>query len=86
MDAATSTLQVHRSHDVYREYILYFHTLYFTDNIMEGHIQEYELGKRHLANIMGKDPDDFTQKDIDVSIIWGFRQSKTQTSHISYKD
>ena len=36
---------------------------------MEGHIQEYELGKRHLANIMGKDPDDFTQKDIDVSII-----------------
>lgn len=28
---------------------------------------EYEIGRRHLANIMGKDPESFTQKDIDVS-------------------
>jgi len=27
---------------------------------------EYEIGKRHLANMMGEDPDTFTQEDIDV--------------------
>lgn len=30
---------------------------------------EFELGKRHLANIMGWDPETITQKDIDVSIL-----------------
>ena len=40
-----------------------------SDEVMQGHVQEYEMGKRHLANIMGKDPDDFTQKDIDVSLL-----------------
>lgn len=28
---------------------------------------EFELGKRHLANIMGWDPDTITQTDINVS-------------------
>lgn len=27
---------------------------------------EYEVGKRHLANMMGEDPDFFTQADINV--------------------
>ena len=35
---------------------------------MEESIADYELGKRHLANIMGEDPDSFTQEDIDVSM------------------
>lgn len=26
----------------------------------------YEIGKRHLANMMGQDPETFTQDDIDV--------------------
>ena len=29
--------------------------------------KEYELGKRHLANIMGYDPENITQEQIDVS-------------------
>ncbi len=33
---------------------------------MSKEIAEYEIGKRHLANIMGVDPDNFTQEDIDV--------------------
>lgn len=34
---------------------------------MQKEIAEYELGKRHLANIMGVDPENFGQSDIDVS-------------------
>ena len=33
---------------------------------MNEEIAEYEIGKRHLANIMGEDVDSFTQDDIDV--------------------
>lgn len=29
--------------------------------------QEFELGKRHLANIMGYDPDKLTREQIEVS-------------------
>lgn len=30
-------------------------------------MEEFEVGKRHLANMMGEDPETFTQEDIDVS-------------------
>lgn len=30
---------------------------------------KYEIGKRHLANMMGEDPDKFTEKRIVVSYI-----------------
>ena len=33
---------------------------------MQEEIAEYEIGKRHLAHIMGEDPDTFAQHDIDV--------------------
>jgi small subunit ribosomal protein S9 len=33
---------------------------------MDQQIHEYKIGKRHLANMMGVDPETFTQKDIDV--------------------
>lgn len=33
---------------------------------MQQEIAEYEIGKRHLANMMGRDPETFTQDDIDV--------------------
>lgn len=34
---------------------------------MEQQTHEYNVGKRHLANMMGVDPETFGQKDIDVS-------------------
>lgn len=34
---------------------------------MAEQVAEYEIGRRHLANIMGEDPETFTQEDIDVS-------------------
>ena len=37
--------------------------------MMKSEIEQYDLGKRHLANIMGKDPDLFEQEDIDVCTI-----------------
>lgn len=32
-------------------------------------IEEFNIGKRHLANMMGEDPETFTQEDIDVSTV-----------------
>jgi len=34
---------------------------------MSDEITAYEIGKRHVANIMGLDPETITQHDIDVS-------------------
>lgn len=31
---------------------------------------EYSIGMRHLANMMGQDPDTFTQTDANVSRKW----------------
>lgn len=33
---------------------------------MKKEVMEYQIGKRHLANMMGEDPDFFTQADINV--------------------
>ncbi|CAL7948255.1 unnamed protein product [Xylocopa violacea] len=39
---------------------------------IENQIAEYNIGKRHLANMMGEDPDKFTQADINRSIRYLF--------------
>lgn len=38
------------------------------DAMMLEEISQYEIGRRHLANIMGADPESFSQEDIDVSL------------------
>ncbi|KAL3884181.1 hypothetical protein ACJMK2_030401 [Sinanodonta woodiana] len=38
------------------------------DKMIQEQTAEFEIGKRHLANIMGQDPDNFTQEDIDRAI------------------
>lgn len=43
--------------------------LYTSDKFMEQQTHEYNVGKRHLANMMGADPETFTQQDIDVSLL-----------------
>ncbi|OQV24434.1 28S ribosomal protein S9, mitochondrial [Hypsibius exemplaris] len=35
---------------------------------MKQQTSEFEIGRRHLANMMGEDPETFTQEDIDRSI------------------
>lgn len=37
------------------------------DDFMQTQNLEYQIGKRHLANMMGEDPEMFTQEDVDVS-------------------
>ena len=34
---------------------------------MEEKLAEFAIGRRHLANMMGEDPNTFTQEDINVS-------------------
>ncbi|KAK3768643.1 hypothetical protein RRG08_065937 [Elysia crispata] len=38
------------------------------DDKMKAEVADFEIGKRHLANIMGEDPDSFTQADVDRAI------------------
>lgn len=42
------------------------------DEFMRVQKQEYEMGKRHLANMMGEDPETFTQEDVDHAIEYLF--------------
>ncbi|KOB75648.1 Mitochondrial ribosomal protein S9 [Operophtera brumata] len=42
------------------------------DEFMNKQQFEYNIGKRHLANMMGEDPETFTQKDVDRAIEYLF--------------
>ncbi|KAF6728621.1 28S ribosomal protein S9, mitochondrial [Oryzias melastigma] len=44
----------------------------FTAEFIQKQIEDFNIGKRHLANIMGEDPENFTQEDIDRSISYLF--------------
>ncbi|XP_077583348.1 small ribosomal subunit protein uS9m [Stigmatopora nigra] len=44
----------------------------FTMEFIENQVEEFNVGKRHLANMMGEDPENFTQEDIDKSIAYLF--------------
>lgn len=41
----------------------------YTESFIKKQIEEFNIGKRHLANMMGEDPESFTQEDIDVSMV-----------------
>ena len=38
------------------------------EKLMKFKTEEYEIGKRHLAKMMGENADTFTQADIDVNL------------------
>lgn len=42
------------------------------NEFMDAKNKEFQIGKRHLANMMGEDPETFTQKDIDEAIEYLF--------------
>ncbi|XP_060774154.1 28S ribosomal protein S9, mitochondrial [Neoarius graeffei] len=44
----------------------------FTEEYIKKQIDEFNIGKRHLANMMGEDPETFTQEDIDRCIAYLF--------------
>ncbi|XP_010741169.3 small ribosomal subunit protein uS9m isoform X1 [Larimichthys crocea] len=44
----------------------------FTMEFIQKQVDEFNIGKRHLANMMGEDPESFTQEDVDRSIAYLF--------------
>ncbi|RZC43283.1 28S ribosomal protein S9, mitochondrial [Asbolus verrucosus] len=42
------------------------------DEFMKQQTLEFQIGKRHLANMMGENPDTFTQEDVDHAIKYLF--------------
>lgn len=40
------------------------------DQFMKVKEEEFRIGKRHLANMMGEDPETFTQEDVDVGYLF----------------
>ncbi|XP_037332735.2 28S ribosomal protein S9, mitochondrial [Pungitius pungitius] len=44
----------------------------FTAEFIQKQVEEFDIGKRHLANMMGEDPESFTQEDVDRSIAYLF--------------
>ncbi|XP_062852885.1 28S ribosomal protein S9, mitochondrial [Trichomycterus rosablanca] len=44
----------------------------FSEEYIKKQIEEFNIGKRHLANMMGEDPETFTQEDIDRCILYLF--------------
>ncbi|XP_076159062.1 small ribosomal subunit protein uS9m [Alosa pseudoharengus] len=44
----------------------------FTEEFIKKQVEEFNIGKRHLANMMGEDPENFTQEDIDRCIRYLF--------------
>ncbi|XP_055691345.1 28S ribosomal protein S9, mitochondrial isoform X2 [Lutzomyia longipalpis] len=42
------------------------------EEFMKNQRIEYDIGKRHLANMMGEDPETFTQEDVDNAIEYLF--------------
>ncbi|KAI5935664.1 small ribosomal subunit protein uS9m isoform X1 [Manis javanica] len=44
----------------------------YTVDFIKKQIEEFNIGKRHLANMMGEDPETFTEEDIDRAIAYLF--------------
>lgn len=38
----------------------------FSLEFIQKQVEEFNIGKRHLANMMGEDPESFAQEDVDV--------------------
>uniref|UniRef100_UPI00358EABDD small ribosomal subunit protein uS9m isoform X2 n=1 Tax=Myxine glutinosa TaxID=7769 RepID=UPI00358EABDD len=40
----------------------------YTEEYIRKQVEEFQFGRRHLANMMGENPDNFTQEDVDRAI------------------
>lgn len=41
----------------------------FSLEFIQKQVEEFNIGKRHLANMMGEDPESFAQEDVDVRAV-----------------
>lgn len=63
---------VHPSQKVSKSTLIFREKVKSHEFFMRNQMAQYDIGKRHLANMMGEDPDNFTQMDIDRSINYLF--------------
>ncbi|CAI9727038.1 ribosomal S9, mitochondrial [Octopus vulgaris] len=59
---------IKKAEKISRAMLAYIERAKAHDAQMKEEIAQYEIGKRHLANIMGKNAETFTQEDIDKAI------------------
>lgn len=64
---AQASRLIHTSPTVQRKNVAASGPEKYTEAFIKKQIEEFNIGKRHLANMMGEDPETFTQEDIDVS-------------------
>ncbi len=55
-----------RAEGISRAMAYYLEKVAKRESVMKVKTAEYEIGKRHLAKMMGENPDTFTQAEIDV--------------------
>lgn len=63
---------VEQSHKMNKAMKAYLERAQAHDTFMSEQIAEYEIGRRHLANIMGEDPETFTDEDKARAIAYLF--------------
>ncbi|XP_077338803.1 small ribosomal subunit protein uS9m [Lithobates pipiens] len=63
---------IHTSYAVQRKNVAASGPEKYTEAFIKKQIEEFNIGKRHLANMMGEDPETFTQEDIDKAIAYLF--------------
>ena len=63
MEAAPAAIKKQKVSKAMKSYLERAHE---HDEFMKTQQLEFLIGKRHLANMMGEDPETFTQEDIDV--------------------
>ncbi|KAG9492464.1 hypothetical protein GDO78_000780 [Eleutherodactylus coqui] len=63
---------IHTSSTVQRKNVAASGPEKYTEAFIKKQIEEFNIGKRHLANMMGEDPETFTQADIDKAIAYLF--------------
>lgn len=71
-DKADVTAPAEQSHKMSKAMKAYMERAQAHDAFMAEQIAEYEIGRRHLANIMGEDPETFTDEDKDRAIAYLF--------------
>nr|XP_013009877.1 28S ribosomal protein S9, mitochondrial isoform X2 [Cavia porcellus] len=57
----------------------------YTEDFIKKQVEEFNIGKRHLANMMGEDPETFTQEDVD-DIYGKILQAESRESQLPPKN
>jgi len=57
-----------RADKISKAMLYYLDKLTEREKLMKVKTEEYEIGKRHLAKMMGENPDTFSQEDVDKAI------------------